>query len=87
MKKILMASAIALVCGAPLAFAATGNMNNGALTTQHCSYLETQMSGAKFKSQAAEDNALSLCRQDRHKNHVSKLGARSSEARSGAAHR
>ena len=70
MKKIILASAAALVIGAPLAFAANSNMNSGALTTQHCSYLETQ-----YKSQPSE-KALSLCRQDRHKNDVSRIGDR-----------
>lgn len=33
MKKIILASAIALVCGSPLAFAANSNVS---LNTQHC---------------------------------------------------
>jgi hypothetical protein len=73
MKKILMATAIVLVSGSPLAFAATsGNMSPSALTTQHCSYLDQKFSQENFKSesarQVAESKAESLCRQDRHKN-------------------
>jgi len=71
MKNIILASAVALVIGAPLAFAANSNTNSGALTTQHCSYLETQYKGA-----APSEKALSLCRQDRHKDDVSRIGGR-----------
>jgi len=54
MKKILMAAAVVLVSGAPLAFAATsGNMSMSAPGSRHCTY-----AGENFDP----------CRQDRHKN-------------------
>ena len=80
MKRIILASTAALILGAPLAFAANSNMNGGELTTQHCSYLETQYKGA-----APSEKALSLCRQDRHKNDVSRIGSKAGEARNRAA--
>ncbi|HET6621702.1 MAG TPA: hypothetical protein VFG64_17325 [Dongiaceae bacterium] len=74
MYKIPAAVAVALVLGAPLAFGANNGLPNPAdLTTQHCSYLETQMPSQAQKpyaaaaTQAAEEKALSFCRQDRHK--------------------
>jgi hypothetical protein len=75
MYKIPAAAAVALILGAPLAFGANNGLPNPAdLTTEHCSYLETQMPSqgvtpySEAKRQAAEEKALSLCRQDRHKN-------------------
>jgi len=54
MKKILMAAAVVLVAGTPLAFAASnGNMSMSAPGSRHCTY-----AGENF----------ALCRQDRHKN-------------------
>lgn len=54
MKKILMAAAVVLVAGTPLAFAATtGNMSMSEPGSRHCTY-----AGENFD----------LCRQDRHKN-------------------
>ena len=54
MKNILMAAAVVLVAGTPLAFAATsGNMSVSELRSRHCTY-----AGQNFD----------LCRQDRHKN-------------------
>ncbi len=44
MKKIILASAIALVCGSPLAFAAS---NNASLNTQHCSYSDKGTSACR----------------------------------------
>jgi hypothetical protein len=76
MNKIVLASAIALVCGAPMAFAAGNGIGNAAPTTDHCSYLDTQ-----YNSQAATEKAMSACRQDPHKNDVSKLGSKSGETR------
>ena len=53
MKKIILAAAVAMVAGSPLALAATsGNMNTGEPGSRHCTY-----QGEKF----------SLCRQDEHK--------------------
>jgi hypothetical protein len=71
MNRILMATAIALVAGTPLAFAKTGPISNADLTTLHCSRVEQDFAHdrAAYKSEAAfqvaEEKALSLCRQDR----------------------
>ncbi len=78
MHKIPLMAAVALVLGTPLAFAADNALPNPALAyTEHCSNLETQYpikddatSYSAAKKQAAEQNALSLCRQDKHKNGV-----------------
>jgi len=54
MKKIILAAAVAMVAGTPLAFAAnSGNMGDTEPSSRHCSYL-----GEK----------ADLCHQDRHKN-------------------
>ena len=54
MKKIILAAAVAMVAGAPLASAtAIGNMNTGEPGSRHCTY-----QGEKYD----------LCREDRHKN-------------------
>ena len=73
MKTILMAAAVVLVSGAPLAFAATsGNMSTSDLTDRHCSYLNQQLPQERFESESArleaEQHADAVCRQDRHKN-------------------
>jgi hypothetical protein len=76
MNKILMAAAIVLVAGTPLAFAKTEPISNASLTTLHCSRVEQDFARdrAAYKSesafQVAEEKALSLCRQD--KDHDSK---------------
>ena len=67
MKKIILASAFALVCGTPLAFAANSGMSNG-VSIQHCSDLTNH-----YKSKAPA-NAASICRQDPHKNNNSLAG-------------
>ena len=72
MKKILMAAAVVLVSGAPLAFAATsGNMSTSDLTDRHCSYVNQQLPQERFESESdrlvAEQHADAVCRQDRHK--------------------
>jgi hypothetical protein len=52
MKKIILAAAVAMVAGTPLAFAAnSGNMGDSEPSSRHCT------SGEKWD----------LCRQDRHK--------------------
>ena len=75
MNRILMATAVALVASAPLAFAAKSTApSGGALTAEHCSFVEQNFAKdrAQYKSesafQVAEQKALSLCRQDKHKN-------------------
>ena len=75
MNKIPMAVAVALVIGTPLAFAADSNLPSQAvMTTQHCTNLETSSpingdakSMSSAKAQAAEEQAMSLCRWDWHK--------------------
>jgi hypothetical protein len=54
MKKILMAAAVVLVSGTPLAFAVTsGNMSTSEPNSRSCSYLGEQ---------------FDLCKRDSHKN-------------------
>jgi hypothetical protein len=84
MNRTLMAAAIALVVGTPVAFAATGrNTDNIDPTVERCSYVDQQLSNTKFKSEAArqvaESKAESLCQQDRHKER-SADGAQASKA-------
>jgi hypothetical protein len=76
MNKIPMLAALALVLGAPLAFAADNTLSSpSAMTTTHCTNLETPspingraMDYSSAKKQAAEEQAMSLCRWDYHKN-------------------
>jgi hypothetical protein len=76
MNKIPMVAALALVLGAPLAFAADSNVPSpSAMTTTHCSNLETPspikggaMDYSSAKKQTAEEEAMSLCKWDYHKN-------------------
>jgi hypothetical protein len=76
MNKIPMLAALALVLGAPLAFAADNTLSSpSAMTTTHCTNLETPspingraMDYSSAKKQAAEEEAMSLCRWDYHKN-------------------
>jgi hypothetical protein len=77
MKKILIATAVALVAASPLAFAANSTPpSSAALTTEHCSYVEQTFAKdrAHYKTEAAYqtavEKALSLCRQDRHKHNA-----------------
>ena len=79
MKKILMAAAIALVAGTPLAFAKTEPISQAGLTTLHCNSVAQDFAHdrAAYKSesafQVAEQKALALCRQDKHReDHASK---------------
>ena len=73
MNRILMAATAVLVASAPLAFAASDtNVSPSEMTTMHCSSLDQRFSQMKFQSDAARQNAqeeaMSLCREDRHKN-------------------
>ena len=74
MNRIVMAAAVLLVSGAPLAFAMPNpnDMTTSALTTEHCANLEQDFSSLKFPNesakQVAERKAESVCRQDKHKN-------------------
>ena len=76
MNKIPMAAAVALVLGSPLAFAANNSLPSPAdMTTLHCANIETPSpindsakSYSSARKQTAEEEAMSLCRQDRHKN-------------------
>lgn len=73
LNKTLMAAAILLVAGSPLAFAANSskNLSTAELTTKHCSVVDQQLSQTKFKTetarQIAEEKVSTVCRQDRHK--------------------
>jgi len=67
MRKIILASVFALLCGAPLASAANSGMNNG-VNIQHCSDLTNQ-----YKSEAPA-NAATVCRQAPHKTNNSPAG-------------
>jgi hypothetical protein len=88
MKKILMAAAASIVFGAPLAFAAgttagSPPLQQVAAETAHCPALEQQVQNeesqlspaAAVKDAGKMDESLSLCRQDKHKNDVEKVGA------------
>jgi hypothetical protein len=75
MKKILLPAALALVAGAPLAFAAGYPANTpAALTTLHCTrvnqYLayNQQRYATESDYRTAQQNAYQFCREDRHKN-------------------
>ena len=75
MKKILIATTIALVSGTSLAFAATAPISNADLTTLHCSHVEALFSKDRgaYKSEAAfqvaEQKAMSLCRESKDGEH------------------
>ncbi len=81
MNKILIATALALVASAPLAFAAkTTTPPASFLTTEHCSSVEQTLDRAHYKTESAyriaEEKAMSLCREDRHKNGGVEFGSR-----------
>jgi hypothetical protein len=67
MKKIILAAAVAMVAGTPLAFAANyGNMGDTEPSSRHCTY-----PGEKWD----------ICRQDRHMDNQSKGGIGSHRGR------
>jgi hypothetical protein len=74
MNKILIATALALVASAPLAFAKTTTPPASFLTTEHCTSVEQTFDSNRshYKSESAfltaEQKAMSLCRWDKHKN-------------------
>ena len=73
MNKILIATALALVASAPLAFAAKiATPPASFLTTEHCGAVEQTLDRAHYKTESAyriaEEKAMSLCREDKHKN-------------------
>jgi hypothetical protein len=81
MNKILIAAALALTASAPLAFAAnTATPPASFLTTQHCNSVEQTLDRAHYKTESAyriaQEKAMSLCRQDRHKNGGVEFGSR-----------
>lgn len=81
MNKILIATALALVASAPLAFAAkTATPPASFLTTAHCGSVEQALDRAHYKSESAyriaQEKAMSLCRDDRHKNGGVEFGSR-----------
>jgi hypothetical protein len=71
MKKLLIAAAVVMVTGAPLAFAQVGPNPPANQTTVHCSYVAQHYAydRPKYKSEAeyraSLQQAYSLCRQDR----------------------
>ena len=74
MNKILIATALALVASAPLAFAKTTTPPPASsLTMEHCTAVERTFDNNRshYKSesafQVAEQKAMSLCRWDKHK--------------------
>lgn len=73
MNRILIATIIALLSGTSLAFAKSEPISNADLTSLHCNLVPEQFSNDRsaYKSeaafQAAEDKAMSLCRQDKHR--------------------
>ena len=82
MNKILIATALALVASAPLAFAKTTTPPSSILTTEHCTSVEQSFDANRshYKSesafQVAEQKAMSLCRWDKHKNGGVEFGAK-----------
>ena len=73
MNRILIATIIVLLSGTSLAFAKSEPISNADLTALHCNLVPEQLSNDRsaYKSEAAfqasEDKALSLCRQDMHR--------------------
>jgi hypothetical protein len=69
MKKIMMATAIALVAGSPLAFAQSMSYGRFDPTTKRCSVIEYDLSQAKFRTETdrlvTAEKDLSVCRVDR----------------------
>ena len=85
MNKILIAAALALVASSPLAFAAkTATPPASIMTTEHCNSVEQNFDSNRshYKSESAfltaEQKAMSLCRQDRHKDGGREFGGRAS---------
>ncbi|WP_119301447.1 G protein-coupled receptor family protein [Dongia deserti] len=74
MKKIVMATAIALVAGTPLAFAKPTPISSLELSTMHCGQAEQAITQdrAAYKSYSdflvAKQNALSVCHQAKNSN-------------------
>ena len=83
MNKILIATALALVASAPLAFAKTTTPPASDLTTAHCTSIEQTFDSnrAHYKSESAfliaEQKAMSLCRWDKHPNDGGDFGTKS----------
>jgi hypothetical protein len=84
MNKILIAATLALVASSPLAFAAktTTPPPASALTMEHCASVDRTFDSNRshYKSESAflvaEQKAMSLCRQDKHKNGGVEFGAK-----------
>lgn len=72
MNKLLIATALALVASTPLALAKTTTPPASFLTTEHCGSVEQTLDRAHYKTESAyriaEEKAMSLCREDKHKN-------------------
>lgn len=74
MNRIMIATAAALVLGAPLAFAATNTaLNDAILPTEHCTRLQQQLaheqdkhrSGTSYQANPSYEEDMALCRQDK----------------------
>jgi hypothetical protein len=83
MNKILIVAALALVASAPLAVAKTTTPPPASsLTMAHCTSVERNFDAnqSHYKSesafQIAEQEAMSLCRWDKHKNSGVEFGAK-----------
>ena len=82
MNKILIATALALVASAPLAFARTTTPPASDLTTAHCTSVDQTFDSnrAHYKSESAflvaEQKAESLCKWDRHRDGNVEFGAK-----------
>lgn len=72
MNKLLIATALALVASTPLALAKATTPPASFLTTEHCGSVEQTLDRAHYKTESAyriaEEKAMSLCREDKHKN-------------------
>ena len=83
MNKILIATALALMASAPLAFAKTTTPPVSSLTAAHCTSVEQTFDSnrAHYKSESAflvaEQKAMSLCRWDKHQNDGGEYGSKS----------
>lgn len=73
-RKFLLAAAVALVTGTPVGLAVAQPNPPSALTTMHCSYVNSHFAAdrQKYSSESeyrtALQQAYALCRQDKHKN-------------------
>lgn len=73
-RKFLLVAAVALVTGVPVGLAVAQPNPPSALTTIHCSYVNSHLAAdrPKYNSESeyrvAQQQAYSFCREDKHKN-------------------